>query len=150
MARTLFFVKATALIFAVAGTYLLNNTYLFIQNSISMEGEVIEIKTTRSESVGRGRPGLVHRPLVRLALPDGGVHEFIPKVGSHRSSFRPGENVEVLYKQGNPGKAVLKSFETTWLFPVIMFGISALLIAVAILLKKIMPSTQNESGVDAS
>ena len=128
-----------SIVFIVAGVLLYVKTLNHIEGAIELQGHVIAIKTMRSESTTTGRPGMVERPVVEYKLPNGKVENFIPKVGSHDSSFRVGQTVEVLYDTRGSNKVILKSFSTTWLFPIILWGMGLLIIGVTILLKKIMP-----------
>lgn len=128
-----------SIIFIVAGVLLYVKTLNYIDGAIELQGHVVAIKTMRSESTTTGRSGMVERPIVEYKLPDGKVENFIPTVGSHKSSFREGQTVEVLYNPRGSNKVVLKSFSTTRLFPIILWGMGLLIIGVTILLKKIMP-----------
>lgn len=128
---------SAACVFLLAGGYLFYTTYAFVGGAEIIPGAVVEIKTMRAQSGGKGRPGLVQRPLIEYRL-QGGKHQFVPKVGSYKSGFTVGQQVEILYNPSSAKKVALRSFQTTWLFPIILCGMGVLLIGVSFLLQRLM------------
>ena len=93
----------------------------------------------KSTSTGSGRSGMVERPVVQYAAPDGQLLEFVPKVGSARTSFRVGQEVPLYVVPDDPEVVKLVSFNTLWLPVVILFGMGFLVLGVTWLVGRLVP-----------
>ncbi len=105
----------------------------FIKQSISVQGTVMSLVSSRSTSrTSPGKPTrpntYTYKPVVRFITQNGKTIVFTSKTGSNPAAYAEGETVEVLYPPSSPEKAQLSDFLSLWMIPMIFGGIGLVFI----------------------
>jgi hypothetical protein len=81
--------------------------------------------SSSSGSNGRSRNTTMYAENVEFTDADGNKIQFTSDTSSSKPAFGVGEKVEVIYPKANPGRAVIHSFSSFWLGPIILtcFGL---------------------------
>ncbi len=88
----------------------------------------------RRSSSSSGPRTVTYAPMVRFQTADGRQVDFVSTVSSSSSSMKEGDSVEVLYLESNPKKAKIKGFAGSWLGPLVMLFVGAVLISVGVVI----------------
>ncbi len=103
---------------AVAGGLFMGvNRYEFIQTALPGQGEVVDLRESRSDD------SYTYYPIVDFS-PEGSfeLYTFEHGVGSNPPSYRVGDEVDVLYNPDDPGDAIIDQGIFNYLFSVIIIG----------------------------
>ncbi len=110
-------------VFLVPGLALLTGCVLSIAASrdklatwAEAPGRVVALEE-RSDSDGSS-----YAPEVEFTTEDGEAIRFVDSLGSNPPSYEPGDDVRVLYPNGNPRDATIRSFGSLW-FVAIVTGV---------------------------
>lgn len=87
-----------------------------VQNGARAEGTVVSLERRNNPD-----SGTTYHPVVEFGDSNGERHRFTSSFGSNPASFERGERVEVVYDPWKPEKAIIDSFATRFVFPLI-FG----------------------------
>ena len=115
------FFFAFGLLFAGIGGWNLLSDQKLADTGTVAQGTVVAMSSSR-DSDG----GTTYRPTVEFFDKNGTRHEFTSSVSSNPPSFSRGEKVEVIYDPTAPGKAIIDSFSTRYLLPLIFGGMGSL------------------------
>jgi hypothetical protein len=99
----------------VAGLIWYQVTQGFLSSATITEGEIIELRGSRSSE-----GGTTYRPVVRFKDNTGKDHQFASNFSSSPPHFEPGEWVQVAYDPNDPTKVQIKEFLPLWLGPMIL------------------------------
>lgn len=108
----------TTVLAAVGGTIWLAYTFWFVDHAARAQGQIVGM---------RSRPGqhdTEYAPVFTFSDADGVTHTQVCPVSSSSYSYETGEKVAVLYDPARPVHANIDSFETIWLFPLVVVGVS--------------------------
>lgn len=118
-------------IFTLVGLILLGvaawmwwDTTKFVEQSREAEGKVVDLETHGSSGER------YYHPVVEFATPEGERYRFVSSFGSRPPAYDVGETVTVLYPQGSPREAKIKSFGSLWLGTTIAAGIGAIFLII--------------------
>jgi DNA-directed RNA polymerase subunit RPC12/RpoP len=116
------FVSAICIIIGLASVV---NEMLFLNEAISAEGTVIELKEHISQDSENGK-SITYKPQIRYSTRDGETETFVASIGSNPPLYNVGDKVKVLYryKNGQAVDAKIDSFLSVWLVPLILFFIA--------------------------
>lgn len=121
------------IVFILVGFVLVCSRLIFISESISAEGIVVDILKKVEEDETEG----VFQPKVMFHTNDGEQISFISDVGSNPPAYNLGETVNVLYNPINPSNAEINSFLSLWLLQLvlILIGTNFVIISAVVLCK---------------
>jgi len=115
------------------GVYLFIDTLDFLRSSREVPGTVVE-NITRHDSNG----DITYAPKVRfVTVEDGQEVMFVSDSSSSPPSYRTGESVVVLYQEGDPTGARIKSFFSLWLPPTFLCIFGAVFVVFPLLASRI-------------
>ncbi|MEP5936966.1 MAG: DUF3592 domain-containing protein [Erythrobacter sp.] len=109
------------LLFAGIGTWSYWSDRDLAATGSTTQGTVIAMERSR-DSDGNN----TYSPTVEFFDPQGTRHQFTSKVSSSPPSFSRGEAVTVIFDPDAPGKAIIDSFSTRYLLPLIFGGMGSL------------------------
>jgi hypothetical protein len=98
---------------------LLVKNILFLRNSVSTTGTVIDFHTHR------GNKFTTYAPIVSFKTLDGRSIRFRSQIGGNSDDYVTGQQVTVLYSPVDPKNAEIKAFSPLW-FPVITLSVIGL------------------------
>lgn len=114
---------AFGLTFAGVGVVNWSNKLELVENGDRAQGEVIRLERRR-DSEGNS----TYHPVVVFRDANGASHRFVSSVGSRPAAFDRGEKVEVIYDPWAADEAMIDSFSTRYLLPLV-FGVIGLIFA---------------------
>jgi hypothetical protein len=117
----------------VAGFFTLN-TLRFLDRSVSVQGTITAlVPVTRSGSdQDGGGSQITYAPEFSFTAADGRVFSVTSTFSSNPASFDVGDTVSVLYQPDHPDHARIDSFGQLWGISLIVGGIGAVFLAVAL------------------
>lgn len=118
------------LVFAAIGAVFYLNDRELAETGARARGIVIELVRTRGSSQRSGRDDFVYNPVVQFSDASGEVHEFTSSFGSRPAAFSRGEEVQVIYDPLRPQEAMIDSFGSRFMFPLMFCGMGLLFAAV--------------------
>src|SRR5262249_9734435 len=101
----------------IAGILLFRRTDDWVRGASSATGRILGLAEFWSE----GRRAYYRR--VERKRADSRIIEFRSKIGRERPTYRVNDRVEVLYDPRRPDEAVIRSFSSLWLMPIILTAI---------------------------
>jgi hypothetical protein len=108
-----------------AGIYFLKGKMAFFNNSLQVEGVVIDIESQAGKKT-------MYYPVIAFQTLDGNDYTFVPETGTSSSfDYTKGEKVMINYSKENPQMAKIDSFKERWGLPLALL-VSGLLISLAI------------------
>lgn len=122
--QIIFLLVGLALLGVAAWLYI--DTAEFERHSQTAEGKVVAI-----EEHGTSGERYYH-PVVEFTTRDGARERFVSSFGSRPAAYDVGESVTVLYPEGSPREAKIKSFWSLWLGVVIAGGLGAVFVLMAL------------------
>lgn len=94
---------------------------IFISNSISTEGRIIEVKEKVEWSSKKKHTEITYYPRVQFKTKSGKIVTFVSSIGSsNKSNYKIGEMEKVIYKDGPNPDAQIDSFSTIWMLPLLL------------------------------
>ncbi|MDA9009319.1 DUF3592 domain-containing protein [Alphaproteobacteria bacterium] len=111
----------------IAGFIWYQVTQGFLNEATITEGEVVELRGSRSSDGSSS-----YSPVVRFKDGTGTEHQFTSSFSSGRSSFTPGEWVQVAYDDADPTKAQIKEFLPLWLGPIIFWFVGSIFFSIGL------------------
>jgi hypothetical protein len=108
------------------GLVLLMRTLLYVSRSQSTTGSVIEVEESDDGD------GVSYSPVVRFVDDDGAERTFKDSIQTNPPMFKVGEEVKVYYIPGDSRRPRIGSTFRLVLIPMVLFGIAALMMAIAI------------------
>ncbi len=124
--KMIFLLVGLALLGVAAWFYL--DTAKFIRGSQEAEGMVVELETHGSSGER------YYHPVVEFTTPEGERVRFVSSFGSRPPAYDVGESVTVLYPEGSPREAKIKSFWSLWLGTVIAGGLGVLFFVIGLVM----------------
>jgi hypothetical protein len=82
----------------------------FIQAALRADGTVIEMRPVRTTRTGAG----TCIPVYRFTANDSRLHIIVSDISVRSSRFKQGDQVRILYSEGNPEIARIDAFSTLW------------------------------------
>lgn len=110
-------------IFTAAGTAVSWRSLQLLQGGQKADGVVVSMRHDGDSS----------KPVVKYSV-DGKEYEVVGTISTKPPSLHVGEQVQVVYRPGDPTYAVIDSFVERWLFPLIFGGIGLLLGSIGLLI----------------
>lgn len=107
----------------------------FLRDAASAQGTVVDLTTTRSESIGSdGRTTVQHfsNPRVKFRTASGQEVTFASALGSSPPSNRVGDTVRVRYRPDRPAEAEIDAFWENWFSTVAAGATGGVLLAVGL------------------
>jgi len=108
----------TTIFAAIGGTVWLAYTFWFVDHAAKAQGQIVGMQPRRGEH------GIQYAPVFTFNDAGGVTHTQICSVSSSSYSYETGQKVAVLYDPARPVHANIDSFETIWLFPLVVIGVS--------------------------
>jgi len=113
------------LLFAGVGAWNFWHSSQLSANGQQAQGQVVEIERRRNND---GK--FMYRPVVEFRDNSGVRYEFVSKHGSNPAAFSRGERVKVIYDPWDPSDAMIDSFSTRFLFPLMIASFGSLFAAI--------------------
>ena len=102
----------------IGAFFLYTSTSTFLKTSITAEGEVIDLLTSRSSRSSSNSSysgtSITYKPLVEFIDKEGKLYEFTTNSSSNPPSYAIGERVKVLYNPKSPHDAKIQGFFSLW------------------------------------
>ncbi|MDX3775717.1 DUF3592 domain-containing protein [Chromatiaceae bacterium AAb-1] len=124
----------------IGSLFMYRSTSSFLEEAVKAEGTVVELVRSRSGD------STTYQPVVQFTAQHGQPIEFISSTGSNPPSYSEGQNVEVLYRAGEPQNARISGFFSLWGGAVILGGIGGVffLIGAGIILVSLLKTRKDE------
>ena len=120
-------ITGVAILDLTGAYFLYRHAEHYVQTASRAQGTVTKMVEQHGQE-----SGTTFAPVFQFTDPQGKVHEVQSSIGSSPPDYKVGETVTVLYPPENPEAAVINGFIQVWLWPALLAGFGAVLLALAL------------------
>ena len=116
----------------VFGSVLTARTMMFVGRAERTNATVVKVEKNTSHNGGRGRRTTSYQPTFRFTDTTGVAHTVTLGYSSSEFNYAVGAEVAILYDPQAPASICVATFFGTWLLSLLILGVGAVLLIVAL------------------